>query len=41
MRDVWEDVRVTVNRPNQIDYRGPCADVRPGEDVKSVRIEPG
>ncbi|XP_071081967.1 laminin subunit beta-1-like [Haliotis cracherodii] len=41
MPEMWEDVRVTVVRPDQVDPDGLCADFNPQEDIKSVTIEPG
>lgn len=36
----WEDVTVTIIRPGQVDYTGPCGTFDPAEDVKHVILPP-
>ncbi|KAK3103280.1 hypothetical protein FSP39_018141 [Pinctada imbricata] len=41
MPDIWEDVRVYVNRDQQPDQNGPCANHRPSDDEKTAVMAPG
>ena len=41
MPDVFEDVRVSVIRPAQIDPDGLCGDYSPREDVKTTSLPLG
>ncbi|KAE8752609.1 hypothetical protein FOCC_FOCC000731 [Frankliniella occidentalis] len=37
----WEDVLVTVERDGEIDSDGPCANTRPEDDIKHIRLTAG
>jgi len=41
MPDVWEDVRVSVIRPDQVDQDGLCGDFSPRDDLKTTSLPPG
>ncbi|CAL1537788.1 unnamed protein product [Lymnaea stagnalis] len=41
MPEVFEDVRVSVIRPGQVDPDGLCGDFKPRDDLKSVSLQPG
>ncbi|XP_055883837.1 laminin subunit beta-1-like [Biomphalaria glabrata] len=38
---VFDDVRVTVIRPDQVDPNGLCGDFKPRDDIKTVALKPG
>ncbi|KAJ8301303.1 hypothetical protein KUTeg_020290 [Tegillarca granosa] len=41
MPERWENVRVTVVRPGEVDQNGPCANHIPSEDQKTTSFNPG
>ncbi|KAL5014853.1 hypothetical protein ScPMuIL_009123 [Solemya velum] len=41
MPEKWEDVRVTVIRPDEVDEWGPCANHIPQDDLKATSLQPG
>ncbi|XP_059150751.1 laminin subunit beta-1-like [Physella acuta] len=41
MPETFEDVKVTVIRPGQVDPNGLCGDYRPRDDLKTVSLPPG
>lgn len=40
LKKTWEDVTVTIIRPGQVDYNGPCSMFDPADDVKHVLLPP-
>ena len=41
MPERWDDVRVTVVRPGQVDQRGVCANSIPQDDFKATSLPQG
>ncbi|XP_041349801.1 laminin subunit beta-1-like isoform X2 [Gigantopelta aegis] len=41
MNEAWDDVRVTVIRPDTVDPNGLCAGIDPQDDHKTTSIQPG
>ncbi len=41
MNERWEDVRVTIVRPEVIDQQGPCANTIPQDDLKAFSLPSG
>lgn len=41
MPEVFQDIRVSVIRPGQVDPEGLCGDFSPRDDLKSVSLKPG
>lgn len=41
MPEVFQDVRVTVIRPDRVDPDGLCGEFNPQDDFKSAALQPG
>ena len=41
MPEVFQDVRVTLVRPDRVDPDGLCGDLNPQDDFKNVALQPG
>ena len=41
MNEAWEDVRVTLIRPDAVDPNGLCAGINPQDDHKTTSVQPG
>ena len=41
MPEVFQDIRVTLIRPERVDPDGLCGDFNPQDDFKNVALQPG